>query len=41
MIKMNILHEPNVIISTDLVSGQEFMMDTGIGIGILYEVSAD
>lgn len=38
MIKMNVLHEPNVIMSTDLVSGQEFMMDVGVGIGILYEV---
>lgn len=38
MIKMDIQHEPHVIMSTDIVSGQEFMMDVGVGIGILYEM---
>ena len=30
--------EPYIIVSEDLVSGQMFMMDIGVGIGILYEV---
>ena len=38
MIKLQIVHEPFVITSQDLVSGQAFLMDIGVGIGILYEV---
>ena len=41
MIKMNILQEPHVITSVDLVSGQRFVMDVGVGIGVLYEVLED
>jgi len=41
MIKMDIQQEPHVITSIDLVSGQQFIMDVGIGIGILYEVLED
>ena len=35
---MDIQPEPHVITSVDLVSGQRFMMDVGVGIGTLYEV---
>jgi len=38
MIKMDIQPEPHVITSVDLISEQRFIMDAGIGIGILYEV---
>lgn len=41
MIKMDILPEPHVITSVDLISDQRFMMDAGVGIGLLYEVLED
>lgn len=41
MIKMQIEPEPFIFFSRDLVTGQPFMMDAGVGIGILYEVLED
>jgi len=41
MIKMDIHPEPFVITSIDLMSSQRFIMDVGVGIGILYEVLED
>jgi len=38
---MDIQPEPFVITSKDLVSNQRFMMDVGVGIGVLYEVLED
>ena len=41
MITMDIDPEPFVFTSKDLVSDQRFIMDAGVGIGILYEVLED
>ena len=41
MIKMDTDPEPFVFASRDLVTDQRFIMDTGVGIGILYEVLED
>lgn len=41
MIKMDIQPEPFVLTSRDLVTDQAFIMDAGVGIGILYEVLVD
>jgi len=41
MIKMDIQPEPYVFGGIDLVSGRRFIMDVGIGIGVLYEVLED
>lgn len=41
MIKAEIIHEPFVFISKDLVTEEKFLMDTGVGIGILYELLED
>jgi len=41
MIKMDIQPEPYVISSVDLVSSQRFIMDVGVGIGVLYEILED
>ena len=38
---MDIQPEPFVFASKDFVTGQAFMMDAGVGIGILYEVLED
>ena len=38
MIKMDINPEPFVFTSRDLVTDQRFIMDAGVGIGILYEM---
>jgi hypothetical protein len=38
MIKAEIIHESFVFISKDLLIEQKFLMDTGVGIGILYEM---
>jgi hypothetical protein len=42
MIKgMDIQPEPFVFASRDLVTNQAFLMDAGVGFGILYEVLED
>ncbi len=41
MIKMDAQPEPHIITSVDLISGQRFMMDVGVGIGTWYEVLED
>jgi hypothetical protein len=38
MINTQIDNEPFIFTSQDLVTDQRYMMDVGIGIGILYEV---